>query len=125
MITPPKRILIVYIPQYTGRSEVLDTLKEYFKGIPHVVYPGYDEPHSVHLCYIVRPSRSLKKFLYKAHGLYFRNKILDYSYYEYDPDTVYNKAFFRYTSCIPLWSMSGSLILNATTIEKISQIIEE
>lgn len=124
MSTPPKRILIVYIPQYTGRSEVLDTLKEYFKGIPHIVCPGYDEAHSAHLCYIVRSSRSLKKFLYKASELYFRDKILDYGYYEYDPETVWEKAF-SYRACIPPCGMSGSLALDTKTIKKLKSFLED
>lgn len=122
MITPPKRILTVCIPQYSRRSEVLDILKEYFKGIPHIVCPGYDKAHSEHLCYIVRASHSLKTFLYKAHVLYFRNKILDYGYYEYDPETVYNKAF-RYATPIPPCGMSVSLILDTNTVEKLKYFL--
>lgn len=118
----PSNVLLVMVRHSNKYSNLTKLCKEFFKGIPHIVCPGYDEAHSVHLCYIVRSSRGLQKFLYKASELYFRDKILDYGYYSYDPETVWEKAF-RYGACVPPCGMSGSIALDTNTIKKLKTLV--
>lgn len=97
----PKFILVVSIVRYTDNAELVDVLKDYFRGVPYIDITHYESnKQTIH--YIVYESRIIKKVAHKIYDMRDKFKILDYSYYTLNHNsTIYHRVYAYTTYNIP------------------------
>lgn len=64
----PKNILVVGIIRYTNKHEIVDILKEFFNGVPHIDYTDYTTNRQI-VYYILQDSHVIKKFVHRVYAL--------------------------------------------------------
>ena len=89
----PEYILGVCIIRYTDNAELVDTLKDYFNGVPYIDITDY-ESNKQTIQYIVYESRIIKKVAYTIYNMKDTFKILDYSNYKLNYNsTTYHRRY--------------------------------
>lgn len=97
----PKYILVVSIIRYTDNAELVDTLKDYFSGVPYIDITDYDSNKQT-VQYIVYESRIIKKIAYKIYSMRDKFKILDYaSLILNNTSTIYHRVYSHNVCSIP------------------------
>lgn len=99
--TLPKNILVVSIVRYTDNAELVDVLKDYFSGVPHIDITDYElNKQTIH--YILYESRIIKKVAYTLWDMRDKFKILDYSYFTLNHNsTIYHRIYAHTIFAMP------------------------
>ena len=90
----PKNILVVGIMRYTNNGETVETLKEFFKGIPHIDCTEKDNKQVI--VYVVQDNYFIRRFIHKIFCMGSEDKMLDYSFYVYIPNSTEFTAYHTY-----------------------------
>lgn len=90
----PKNILVVGIMRYTNNGEIVETLKEFFKGIPHIDCTKEDNRQVI--VYAVQDNYFVRRFIHKIFCMGSEDKMLDYSFYVYIPNSTEFTAYHTY-----------------------------
>lgn len=93
----PKFIFVLSIIRYTDNAELVDTLKDYFSGVPYIDITDY-ESNKQTVQYIVYSSRIIKKVAFNIYSMRDKFKILDYNYYELNEDSTIYRRIPTYTA---------------------------
>lgn len=115
----PKSILVVGIIRYTNKHEIVDILKEYFNGVPHVDYTDYTTNRQI-VYYILQDSYVIKKFIHRVYALKKGvEKILDYYYYSYKENSSEYYIKYTYFPAVGSVTMPKKIELDAANLEKL------
>lgn len=87
----PEFILVIGLINNEKYTEVLDIIKEYIKGIPHVELPSCTCTSDIKdIYYIVQDNQAIGAFLHKATRIRdIRNKALQSTIYKHECDNYY------------------------------------
>jgi hypothetical protein len=91
----PRTILVINIIRYTNNDEVIDILKEFFEGIPHIDITDY-ESNRQSIQYMVPNIYAIGRLMYKFYSIN-RYKLLDFSFYTRKCDNSVNKSYYFYS----------------------------
>lgn len=115
----PKNIFVISIIRYTDNAELVDVLKDYFSGVPHIDYTDYTTNRQI-VYYILKDSHVIKKFVHRVYALKKGvDKILDYYYYSYKENSSEYHIKYTYFTAVGSVTMPKKIELDATNLEKL------
>lgn len=113
----PKNILVVGIMRYTNNGESVDTLKEFFKGIPHI--DCTEEDNRQVIVYVVQDNYFVRRFIHKIFCMESADKMLDYSFYEYIPNSTEYAAYHTYGQRAYFRGLPKHITFDADNVKKL------
>lgn len=112
----PKHILVVRIIRYFDNDEIVNILKEYFKGVPHIDITEY-KFNKQSIYYIIQDNYAMRSFIHKMYWirqLSNQDLFLDYSLYSHSNS---NPSVYVIHSIAA--RMPGKLLLDYTNVKKL------
>lgn len=109
----PKNILVIGIMRYTNNGEIVDTLKEFFKGIPHIDCTEENNRQSV--VYVVQDNYCVRKLAHKFFSMGCKDKMIDYSFYVLMPGSSAYATYHTYTHGI----LPKFITFNSNNVKKL------
>lgn len=112
-----KNILVISIIRYTNNAEVVDILKEFFEGMPHIDITDY-ELNRQSIQYIIPYTYTIRRLIYQFYYNQNSNKYLEYAFYTHKDDNSLNYSRYTYPIGLP-----KEIIVDLATAEKL-QLLE-
>lgn len=109
----PKNILVVGIIRYFDNDEIVNILKEYFNGVPHIDITEY-KFNKQSIYYIIQDTYAMRRFIHKIFCMEPEDKLLDYSVYVISNTTEYTYAQRVYFKRLP-----RLITFDATNVKKL------
>lgn len=122
----PKSIIVVSIKHFNGYSHVIKLLKEYFKGIPHIVYTDCNLDSNI-TYYIFTATYLVDTFIRKIYGDLDIPGILGCDVYDYIEK--HSLILHTYIPCNYTWpiyeqDLPDSIKIDPNDIEKLESLKE-
>lgn len=122
----PKSIIVVSIKHFNGYSHVIKLLKEYFKGIPHIVYTDCNLDSNI-TYYIFTATCLVDTFIRKIYGDLDIPGILGCDVYDYIEK--HSLILHTYIPCNYTWpiyeqDLPDSIKIDPNDIEKLESLKE-
>lgn len=115
-----EQILVVSIIRYFDNDEIVNILKEYFKGVPHIDITEC-KFNKQSIIYIIQDSYAMRKFVHKMYWMRrLNNKDLYLDYYFY---TLINNNPAEYLISSIADRMPRKIVLDYTNVKKL-QLLE-
>ena len=118
----PKNILVVGIMRYTNNGEIVETLKEFFKGIPHIDCTEKDNKQDI--VYVVQDNYFVRRFIHKIFCMGTEDKMLDYSFYDYIPNSTEFTAYHTYGQRVYFRRLPKHITFDANNVKKLKLLLE-
>jgi hypothetical protein len=113
----PRTILVINIIRYTNNDEVVDILKEFFEGIPHIDITDY-ESNRQSIQYIILGTYKIVRLVHKFYSIQNSDKLIDYSCYTHKGDNLVNNSYYYYARNSSI-GLPKELIVDLATAEKL------
>lgn len=122
----PKTIIVVSIRHFNGYSNVIKILKEFFEGIPHIVYTDCNLNSNV-IYYIFSATHLVYTFIGKVYGDTGIPDILGCD--EYDYTKIHSLILHTYEPCNYTWGINdqdlpASIKIDPNDVEKLESLKE-
>lgn len=114
----PKQILVVCITRYTNNGETVETLKEFFNGVPHIDITEY-KFNKQSIYYIIQDNYVVRRFIQKIFCIGFEDSMLDYAFYDYMPNSTEYTAYYTYGQRVYFKRLPKHLTFDADTVKKL------
>lgn len=116
----PKQILVVSIIRYSDNDEIVNILKKYFKGVPHIDITEY-KFNKQSINYIIQDSYAMRSFIHKMYWMrQLNNKDLYLDYYFYESRNNNTSEYFIGSIAT---RMPRKIVLDYTNVKKL-QLLE-
>ena len=116
----PKNILVVGIIRYFDNDEIVNILKEYFNGVPHIDITEY-KFNKQSIYYIIQDTYAMRSFIHRIYWirrLNNKDRFLDYYFYSHSNN---NPSVYVISSIAT--RMPKKIVLDYANVKKL-QLLE-